>query len=330
MKWVRVLASVLVLVVVSGGWVVYQHSYSVREERVEIGDLRGVLALPESGARHGLVVFVHGDGPIDATHSTFYRPLWEAFARAGYASLSWDKPGINGAPGNWLWQTMGDRVRETLDAVAWARGRPEIDPERIGVWGASQAGWVVPAVARHPDVKFMIAVSPAVNWHQQGRFNLLASLEARGASDEEVAAALARRETTLSHLRRGSSFEEYRTAVGDAVVRDAGMTADRWQFVSANHLSDASADLARVRVPVLLVLGGRDVNVDVADTEARYLRLVPGVRVVRYPDAAHDMTRGSFWDAVVAVVAPRSLFVDGYLADQRRFLEGLRGSAPPG
>ncbi|CCH30360.1 alpha/beta hydrolase [Actinosynnema sp. NPDC047251] len=322
-RWLlAVLAGVLVLGVATGGWVAYQHSYDLREERVEIGDLRGVLALPETGGRHGLVVFVHGDGPVDATHETFYRPIWEAFARAGYASLSWDKPGVNGAPGNWLHQSMADRVRETLDAVAWAKGRPEIDPDRIGLWGASQAGWVLPAASRHPDVKFMIAVGTAVNWHEQGRFNLLAELRERGAPAEEVAAALARREATLDHLRRGSSFEEYRAAVGES-----DLTADRWRFILANHESDAAADLARVEVPTLLVLGGRDVHVDVADTEAGYRRLVRRLEVRSYPDATHAITpadRGELATTAVAIAAPRSVFAEGYLDDMRRFLEGLR------
>ncbi|MBM7809578.1 alpha/beta hydrolase family protein [Saccharothrix algeriensis] len=318
----RWLIGVLVVLLGCGGWVVHQNTYDLREERVSIGDLRGVLALPESGDRHGLVVFVHGDGPVDATHETFYRPLWEAFARAGYASLSWDKPGVAGAPGNWLHQTMADRTREVLDAVAWAGTRPEIDPARIGLWGASQAGWVLPAAARHPGVKFLIAVSPAVNWHEQGRFNLLAELRERGAPAEEVDAALARREATLDHLRRRSTFEQYRAAVGAT-----DLTPDRWRFILANHESDASADLAQVTVPVLLVLGGRDLNVDVADTEATYRRLVRRVEVARHPEGAHDLTpadRGAALTAVVAVAAPRSVFVDGYLDEQRRFLERVR------
>ncbi|NUT95358.1 MAG: alpha/beta hydrolase, partial [Saccharothrix sp.] len=101
----KALAALVVLALVGTGWVVCQHEYEVREERVVIGapangdgELHGVLARPVTGERHGLVVFVHGDGPVDATHDTFYRPLWEAFARAGYASLSWDKPGVAGAP----------------------------------------------------------------------------------------------------------------------------------------------------------------------------------------------------------------------------------------
>ncbi|MFI9237396.1 alpha/beta hydrolase family protein [Streptomyces sp. NPDC053079] len=169
--------------------------------------LDGVLARPASGAGpFGLVVFVHGDGPVDATHETFYRPLWESFARAGYASLSFSKPGVGGSEGDWLDQSMADRAEETLAAVAWARARPDVDGRRIGLWGASQAGWVLPKVAaRDRSLRFVIAVSPAVNWLRQGRFHLLARSREDGASEQEVRAALRRRETTLRLLRRGAS-----------------------------------------------------------------------------------------------------------------------------
>jgi hypothetical protein len=50
------------------GWIIYQNDYGLAEERVTIAcgarPLNGVLARPASGKLpHGLVVFVHGDGP---------------------------------------------------------------------------------------------------------------------------------------------------------------------------------------------------------------------------------------------------------------------------
>ncbi|WP_240139466.1 alpha/beta hydrolase family protein [Streptomyces sp. MUM 178J] len=327
------LATLVVLVVLAaglGGLVLWRHSYDLREEAVTVrhGDrtLEGVLALPPQGkGPHPLVVFVHGDGPIDATHDTFYRPIWESLARAGYASLSWNKPGVGGAPGDWLDQTMGDRADEAADAIAWARRRPDIDGSRVGLWGASQAGWVLPKiVARDGGIRFVIAVSPAVNWHRQGRYNLLAELRRDGASETEAAAALRRREAGLELLERSASYEEYVRAVGDA----HGMTAARWRFVSRNHTADATADLPALRgVPVLLVLAGHDVNVDVAETESAYRRLLPGpeLRVAHYPDAAHSLVEYHVEKSparltLTALFAPRALFAEGFLADQRDFL----------
>ncbi|SHF67869.1 alpha/beta hydrolase family protein [Streptoalloteichus hindustanus] len=327
------LLTLLALVLTAGAVVVVGNSYDLREEQVTITGgpqpLTGVLALPATGSGpHGLVVFVHGDGPLDATHETFYRPLWEAFAQAGYASLSWHKPGVAGAPGDWLDQSMDDRAAETVAAITWARTRPEIDPRRIGLWGASQAGWVMPKVAvRLPELRFVIAVSPAINWQRQGRYNLLAELADQQAPPERVRAELERSETTLRLLREGASFEQYRAAVGDP----REMTAQRWRFVARNFTADASADLAALRVPVLLVLPGHDRNVDVADTEAGYRRLLrdPATLQVRhYPDTTHSLLPRQVESCPVrafllAVAAPRALYADGVLDDQRQYLRDV-------
>ncbi|WP_078868651.1 alpha/beta hydrolase family protein [Streptomyces sp. NRRL B-1347] len=316
-----------------GGVVLWQHVYALREERVRLRHdghtLDGVLARPEKGqGPFGVVVFVHGDGPVDATHDSFYRPLWESFARAGYASLSFSKPGVGGSGGDWLEQSMADRAEETLAAVAWARARPDVDRRRVGLWGASQAGWVLPKVAaRDRNLQFVIAVSPAVNWQRQGRYNLLAELRRDGASPARKAAALRRREVTLRLLRRGASFAEYRSAVHDP----RGMTAGRWRFASRNHTADATADLRAMRgTPVLLVLAGHDDNVDVAETESVYRALLPrtSLRVEHYPGATHslvpdDLERSEVRITLTAVFAPRSVYAAGFLAAQRHFVQGL-------
>ncbi|MEU2658292.1 alpha/beta hydrolase [Streptomyces sp. NPDC007325] len=331
----------LVLVVAAGltGVVLWQHSYDMDVRRVSIRHgghtLNGVLATPRDGrGPHGLVVYVHGDGPVDATHDDGYQPLWEANARAGYASLSWDKPGVAGAPGDWLDQTMDDRADETAAAIAWARARTDIDGDRIGLWGASQAGWVLPKVAARTPVHFVIAVSPAINWLRQGRYNLLAELRAEGASPFRTEAEIARSDTTRRLLARHATFEEYVRAMGGD---PAGMTADRWQFVSRNHTADATRDLRALRgVPVLLTLGGHDVNVDTADTERTYSEVLDeggALTVERYPDATHSMVRQSIErsdarTALTALLSPRSLFADGFLDGQRRFLQRLGPPAP--
>ncbi|MEW2139119.1 alpha/beta hydrolase [Streptomyces sp. NPDC005409] len=313
------------------GVVLWQNSYAIHEERVTVPAaghrLPGVLATPvgKGPGPFPLVVLVHGDGEVDATHEGFYRPYWEAFARAGYASLSLDKPA------DWLGQSMDDRARETVDAIAWAAAtRPEIDPARVGLWGASQAGWVLPKVvarAPAPGVRFVIAVGTAVNWERQGEYHLRAELRAAGADAERTAAALRTREQTLALLRRGATYEEYRASPG----ADRELTAERWSFISRNHTADATADLrAMPHVPVLLLSGADDRNVDGAETEAAYRSLLaPGTLTVRrYPGASHSLLRTaverSSWRlTLTAVFAPRTLFPSGLLADQQRFLEEL-------
>ncbi|WP_235024055.1 alpha/beta hydrolase family protein [Streptomyces sp. WAC05374] len=323
-----------------GGVVVWQNTYALREERVVLRHhghrLEGVLARPPAGdGPFGLVVFVHGDGRVDATHDTFYRPLWESFARAGYASLSFSKPGVAGSEGDWLEQSMDDRAAETLAAVAWARARPDIDGDRIGLWGASQAGWVLPKVAaKDRRVQFVIAVSPAVNWLRQGRYNLLAELRGEGADQLRIEEAMRRRDTTLRLLRRGASYEEYRATVGDT----GDITPGRWRFITKNHTADAVADLRAMRgTPVLLVLAGHDVNVDVTETETVYREILPAstLSVEHYADATHslvdhDTERSPLRLAATAVLAPRKLYAAGFLDRQARFLRRHGAGEGPG
>ncbi|MDG4857846.1 alpha/beta hydrolase [Streptomyces sp. T-3] len=341
---IAVWSLVTVLVVAAGlvGVVLWQNSYDMDEQRVSIRHgghtLNGVLATPKDGrTRHGLIVYVHGDGPIDATHDDGYKPMWEANAKAGYASLSWDKPGVAGAPGNWLDQSMDDRADEAAAAIAWARTRPDIDGDRIGLWGASQAGWVLPKVAAKTPVSFVIAVSPAVNWLQQGRYNLLAELRANGASKARIKAEVAKSDTVRRLLQRRATFEEYVKAMGG----DAdGMTAGRWGFISTNYTADARQDLRALRgVPVLLTLAGHDLNVDTTDTERVYrkvLHAAGALTVKHYPDATHSLLKQSIEQSdltttLTALLSPRSLFADGFLDDQRQFLKELgraRHAAP--
>ncbi len=289
--------------------------------------LDAVLATPKDGRRqHGLVVMVHGDGPADAARDSFYRPLWETFARAGYASLAWNKPGVDGAPGNWLSQTMHDRAAEVDAVLDWARSRTDIDTSRIGLWGISQGGWVVPEVAAHrSDLQFVILVSPAVNWLRQGEYNLLAELRAAGANDAEIAAALARRAESVRLLLADASYDEY-VASG---IDDPPMSADRWRFVALNFRADASAALPRVAAPVLLILGGQDRNVDVIETRQVYEQLLPPGRlcVEVFPTASHSLVEarfdqdGSVQAYLVALFAPRSLYASGYLEAMRNFID---------
>ncbi|MCQ9133795.1 alpha/beta hydrolase family protein [Streptomyces hilarionis] len=328
------LAVVLVAATALVGVVLWQNTYDMDEQRVSIRHggrtLHGVLATPRDGSpRHGLVVYVHGDGPVNATHDDGYKPMWEANAKAGYASLSWDKPGVAGAPGNWLDQSMDDRADEAAAAVAWARARPDIDGDRIGLWGASQAGWVLPKIAARTPVSFVIAVSPAINWLRQGRYNLLAELRADAASASRTKAEIAKSDTVRRLLRHHATFEEYVDAMGDDTD---GMSADRWSFISRNYTADATRDLTALRgVPVLLTLAGHDIKVDTAETERVYrsvLDAAGALTVARYPEAAHSSLRQSIERSEIrttltALFAPRSLFAHGFLDDQRRFLDGL-------
>lgn len=271
---------------------------------------------------------VHGDGAVDATQDGLYSPWFEGAADAGFATLSWSKPGVGGSTGNWLDQSMEDRAAEANAAIDWARAQSDMPTDRIILWGASQAGWVIPAVAAsRDDIDGMVMVGTAINWLAQGRFNLLAELDHAGATEAEREEAIAESDAVRGFLTEDTGFDQYLAATTD----DAPMTADRWAFVARNMNADATADLHRAStrgIPVFLLAGTQDRNVDMAETEEVYRDIFGDALSVQHVDSVHSMARpivddnaaigilvGTFW--------PRALLAPGVIDGYTGFLDEI-------
>ncbi|NOU68784.1 alpha/beta fold hydrolase [Paenibacillus sp. LMG 31461] len=331
-KWGISVLIILLLLGGTGTYILQQNSFDMDEQTVEIdtpqGKLTGVLTLPEKYSdKVGLVLFIHGDGPIDSTHDDGYKPLWERLAALGYASLSLDKRGIGGSEGNWLDQSMDDRVEEAQQALAWARQQPAIDANRIGVWGASQAGWVISKLAGKESLAFSILVSPAINWLTQGEYNTRSQMAKEGRSVNDIEQQVNDDIRIKDLLKAGSSYDEYMSVAGQ---KDA-MSRERWKFVSQNYSADATKDIANFSSPVLLLLGDHDINVDVKETEKVYReRVSPSelLRVKVLPDTEHSMLSTSTADSptralLISLFAPRNITEKGYMDEIADFLQNI-------
>jgi pimeloyl-ACP methyl ester carboxylesterase len=143
-------------------------------------------------------VFAHGSGPAPRSYNSI-NALY--FNHLGIATLSCDKRGIGQSggtyPGEFPSASAVDQYARDVEAQArFLAAQPEIDAARVGVAGASQAGWIVPlAVVREPALRFMIGfVSPTLT---QGETDLWATLNDQGQSpptraDEDMEAEVRR------------------------------------------------------------------------------------------------------------------------------------------
>lgn len=116
--------------------------------------LPATLHLPP-GARPGLpgMVLVHGSGPAPRER---LRAEAEAFARAGIATLTYDKRTVGYSFTQRSYSQLAD---DAIAAAAVLRGRAEVDPAKVGIWGLSEGGWVAPLVAaRDPRTAFLVVV----------------------------------------------------------------------------------------------------------------------------------------------------------------------------
>ncbi|OYD60970.1 alpha/beta hydrolase family protein [Rhodococcus sp. OK302] len=330
--FVVVLALITVAALVTGIALV-GNSFRFSQEPVTIpgpdGDLAGILTLPDEGAARGLVVMVHGDGPVEATQGGLYAPWFEGAADAGFATLSWSKPGIGGSDGDWLSQSMDDRAAEVSAVLDWAQRSDDVPTDTIVLWGASQAGWVLPKItSAREDIDGVVAVGTAIGWLGQGRFNLLAQLEHDDADAQERESAIAESDQTRGLLKRRASYEEYLAST----TSSDPMTADRWGFVLRNFDADATEDLiasASRAIPVHLMAGTHDRNVDVAETENTYRSIFGPSLTVTHVDGAHSLARPVMEDndaigLLTGIIWPQALLAPGAIDDYSAFLSGVR------
>ncbi|MEV0383766.1 prolyl oligopeptidase family serine peptidase [Nonomuraea sp. NPDC050643] len=130
----------------------------IRRQEISIAGegqrLEGTLRVPLTPGRHPAMVFVSGSGNGSRTEFT---PQAEFLAKAGVATIAFDKRTIGY---NFRERDFGLLADDALRMVEYLRGRPEVDPDRVGVWGVSEGGWVVPiAAAKSSGVGFIVLVS---------------------------------------------------------------------------------------------------------------------------------------------------------------------------
>ena len=127
-------------------------------------EISGTLLTPEGEGPHPAVVLVHGSGPVTRS-SLMTQPeiqgegIAESFAGAGITTLVYDKRGSGESTGGGDY-TYDELARDALGGVRLLRGRDDVDPDEVGLWGISEGGWIVPlAASRSDDVAFAVVVS---------------------------------------------------------------------------------------------------------------------------------------------------------------------------
>lgn len=140
--------------------------------------LAGTLDLPKGAGPFPAVVYVHSSG--ETPRWRWNVPWVQQIVGAGIAFFSYDKRGVGDSEGVCC---PGDESHFNLlaadadGAVNALRKRAEIEPDRIGFLGTSQAGWVIPlAVVRSQQhVAFTaLADGPAVTTHEEEQWSKLA------------------------------------------------------------------------------------------------------------------------------------------------------------
>jgi uncharacterized protein len=152
--------------------------------------LRGWLYVPDRVAGPvPTVVMAHGFSAVKEMYLDRYA---EVFAAAGLGALVFDNRNFgtsDGEPRQHIdpWQQIGDY----RDAITFAETLPEVDRNRIGVWGSSYSGGhvlVIGAIDRR--VKCVVSQVPLISGHRNARrlirADFIAPLQAQFADDRRA------------------------------------------------------------------------------------------------------------------------------------------------
>jgi pimeloyl-ACP methyl ester carboxylesterase len=226
------------------------------------------LDLPARTAIVPAIAFGHGSGKLDKTSCRF---LADGFLQRGFATLCFDKRGVGLSGGEYVNVGTPDSERVFADlagdiaaGVRVLRGHAEIDGSRIGLAGASQAGWIVPLAAAMARPAFMILlVGPTVSVGEEMFYSRLV---------------------------------EFNDAPLDEAYRQLPSFSGPRGF-------DPRPVLATLDVPGLWVLGAQDRSIPTPKTVAILDQLIaegpPFARVV-LPGAGHSLRSSALWPEIDA------------------------------
>ncbi|MEO1644571.1 MAG: alpha/beta fold hydrolase, partial [Chloroflexota bacterium] len=160
--------------------------------------LIGTLTLPQGEPPFPAVVLVHGSGPAVASDFTEEA---RNLSSAGFAVLRYDKRGVGRSEGlftsiNRINSEIHMRILadDALAAVEVIRNLEEINADQVGLYGISQAGWIIPlAAARSDSVAFTVTwVGPTTSWGITEYFTYLTTgVGIRTSEIESISAQLA-------------------------------------------------------------------------------------------------------------------------------------------
>jgi dienelactone hydrolase len=185
----------------------------------EGAELVGTWLEPRSPGQHGAIVVVHGSGSMTRR---VYRAWAEPFLHAGFGVLIYDKRGVGDSKG--LYEERHNTSPENIlllakDAAAALRvaaQQPSVDRARVGYFGVSQAGWIVPRALQLDTIaRFAVLLGgAAVSVGEQNYFNALAGDDHLGFRDPAL--PMAELEARV-RIRKATGFDP-RSDIGSSPV----------------------------------------------------------------------------------------------------------------
>ena len=258
--------------------------------------LPAILTMPVLDRPSAAVVLVHGSGPQDRDESIGpnkpFKDLAWGLASRGIAALRYEKrtkqyPKEVQASLD-TFTVDQETVDDAVAALRYLAGVPSIDPKRIFIAGHSLGGYLAPKIAQAATrtgapLAGLIMLAPSARDTldlvvEQTRY--IAALD--GKIDEAEDKAIKDIEAAVGKIRQGG------LKPGEVVL---GGSKSYWDSLSGY---DATATLAGLDLPVLLLQGERDYQVTMTDYGIwkQALQAKAGATLKSFPGLNHLFMRG--------------------------------------
>ncbi|GAA1688131.1 hypothetical protein GCM10009830_39640 [Glycomyces endophyticus] len=256
------------------GWTppAYADPTRFTEQAVTVGTgpfaVPGTVSLPARRTPAPAVVLLGGGGPFDrdgtAGPNKPLKDLAWGLAGRGIAVLRFDKPTFahpEFAAASDLTMT-GEYVPYAVDAVEQLADRPEVDADRVFLLGHSMGGKVAPRVAASvPTVAGLVIMAGDTEPMHHAAVRVVTYLA--GTVPDQVPASAVETIARQAALVDGPDLTP-QTPAGDLPF---GLPAPYWLELRD---FDPVEEAAALDQPMLIVQGGRDYQVTVADDLARW------------------------------------------------------------
>ena len=290
--------------------------------------LAGTLTIPPGSGPFPAVLLITGSGAQDRDETLFeHKPflvLADYLTRRGVAVLRVDDRGLGGSTGASPRDTTADFATDVEAGVAWLKKHRAIDADRIGLLGHSEGGAIAPLVASRDDaIAFVVLLAgPGVPGADVIVEQVRAIAQAAGAPPA-IAAQNAAMQRGLMDLLLKTPDDAAAQAAITAYFASHGAPAPA-EPVIAQLLSpwyrhyiahDPRPALRALKMPVLALLGGKDIQVTTAQNLPALREALQGnprARVVELPGLNHlfqTATTGGVeeYGSITETIAPAAL-----------------------
>jgi pimeloyl-ACP methyl ester carboxylesterase len=243
--------------------------------------LAGTLTMPKASTSPApAVLLLSGSGAQDRDEALMgHRPflvLADHLTRQGIAVLRVDDRGVGGSTGKYTTSTLFDLADDAVVGVEFLKTRPGIDPARIGIIGHSEGGMVAPlAATKNNSVRFLVLMAGS---GMTGEEILYAQgvliARAQNAPEEAITRRRTFQERSFAVLKQeqdaaaadvklravvAESFPNAGAAEKAALEASLGVMNQPWFRAMLTY--DPKPTLRKVTVPVLAIVGEKDVQV---------------------------------------------------------------------